>query len=84
MIDSGNYPTFQEITANDDYTEFVVQLSSSELGLTEAMSVLGFYMFGGIYHAFNGTQPDDIVVKFVNAETGELIEESHSSEMGGE
>lgn len=84
MVDSGTYSKFQKITANDDYTEFVVQCSSSELGLEESLSVLGFYVFSGLYHAFNGTQPDDVVVKFVNAETGDLIEESHSSEIGTE
>ena len=83
MIDPETFPTFQKITANDDYTEFTIQVSSSEIGLTESMSVLGLYMLGGIYHAFNGTQPDDIIVKFVDAE-GNVINESHSSDMGQE
>ena len=84
MIDSGTYSSFQDVTVNDDYTEFVVQVSSSELGIEESIAVIGFYMFSGIYHAFNGTQPDDVVVKYVNADTGELINESHSNEVTSE
>ncbi|MGI5894994.1 MAG: hypothetical protein ACOX6P_10460 [Candidatus Merdivicinus sp.] len=83
MIDPETFPTFQNITSNDDYTEFTVQISSSEIGFAEGMSVLGFYMISGVYHAFNGTQPDDIVVKFVDAD-GNVIDESHSSELGEE
>lgn len=80
MIDPETYPTFVEVTANDDYSQFTVKTTSSELGLTESFSVLAFYLYGGMYHAFNGTQVDDIAVLFVNADTGEIIEESHSSE----
>lgn len=80
MIDPETYPTFVEVTANDDYSQFTVKTTSSELGLTESFSVLAFYVYGGMYHAFNGTQVDDITVSFVNADTGEIIEESHSSD----
>lgn len=80
MIDPETYPTFVEVTANDDYSQFTVKTTSSELGLTESFSVLSFYIYGGMYHAFNGTQVDDITVSFVNADTGEIIEESHSSD----
>lgn len=80
MIDPETYPTFVEVTANDDYSQFTVKTTSSELGLTESFSVLAFYIYGGMYHAFNGTQVDDITVSFVNADTGEIIEESHSSD----
>ena len=80
MIDPETYPTFVEITANDDYSHFTVKTTATELGLTESFSVLAFYLYGGIYHAFNGTQVDDIAVTFVNADTGDIIEEAHSSE----
>lgn len=82
MVGSEGYPSFEQVTANDDYTEFTVSVSSSELGLSESMSVLAFFMLGGLYHAFNGTEPDDIAVSFVNAETGEVIHQAHSSELG--
>lgn len=80
MIDPDTYPTFQEISANSDYTEFTVTLNAEEVGFMESFSVLAFYMYGGMYHAFNGTEVDDIVVQFVSANTGDIIEEFHSSE----
>lgn len=81
MIDPETYPTFVEVTSNDDYTHFTVKLSSNEVGLSESISVLGFYMLGGLYNAFNGTPVDDVTVFFVNADTGDIIQEAHSSEM---
>ena len=82
MIDPETYPSFEEISANDDYTEFTVKVSSNELGLAESMSALGFYMLGGLYNAFNGTPADDIAVFYVNADTGDIINEAHSSDAG--
>ena len=81
MIDPETYPTFVEVTSNDDYTHFTAKLSSNEVGLSESISVLGFYMLGGLYNAFNGTPVDDVTVSFVNADTGDIIQEAHSSEM---
>lgn len=81
MIDPETYPTFVEVTSNDDYTHFTVKLSSNEVGLSESISVLGFYMLGGLYNAFNGTPVDDVTVSFVNADTSDIIQEAHSSEM---
>ena len=66
MVGSEDYPTFTSVTANDDYTEFTVETTSETLNLVESFSVLAFYMYGGMYHAFNGTQVDDITVQFVN------------------
>lgn len=81
IIDPETYPTFVEVTSNDDYSHFTVKLSSNEVGISESISVLGFYMFGGLYNAFNGTPVDDVTVSFVNADTGDIIQEAHSSEM---
>lgn len=82
MIESEEYPSFKSIKTNEDYTEFTIETTSKELGLNESISVIGFYMYGGLYNAFNGTEPSDIAVIFVNSETGEIISESRSSEMG--
>ena len=80
MIDPETYPSFSAITANDSFTQFTVELTTNEVGLAESMSVIAFYVLGGMYNAFNGTPVDDISVRFINAETGELIQEAHSSE----
>ena len=81
MVGSEEFPSFTKVEANDDFTQFTIETTSTELGLVESFSVLGFYMFGGMYHAFNGTQVDDIAVTFINADTGETVGEAHSSDM---
>lgn len=83
MVGSEEFPSFTKVEANDDFTQFTVETTSAELGLVESFSVLGFYMFGGMYHAFNGTQVDDIAVTFINADTGDTVGEAHSSDMAG-
>ena len=88
MVGSEEFPSFtkveaNKVEANDDFTQFTVETTSTELGLVESFSVLGFYMFGGMYHAFNGTQVDDIAVTFINADTGDTVGEAHSSDMAG-
>lgn len=82
MIGSEDYPNFTAIEANEDFTSFTVTTSASELSLTDGVSVIGFYMYGGLYNIFNGTPVDNIHVDFVNADSGEIISSSDSSEMG--
>lgn len=81
MADPERYPTFVKVSANDDYSHFMIELSSDEVGLAESISVLGFYMLGGMYNVFNGAAADDITVTFVNSGTGDIISELHSSNM---
>ena len=80
MIGSEEYPNFTNIEANDDFTSFTITTSATEVGLTDGLSVLGFYMYGGLYNVFNGTPVDNIHVDFVNADTGEIISSSDSNE----
>lgn len=78
---SAEYPNFVSIKANRNYTKYTVTVSAEELGLMDSMSVLGFYMLSGTYHAFNGSALDNVSVKFVNEETEEVIEEFDSSDL---
>lgn len=80
MVGSDEYPNFTNIEANDDFTEFTITTKSTKLDLTEAFSVIGFYMYGGMYAIFNGTEVENISVKFINADTGEVISETNSSD----
>ncbi len=82
MIGSEDYPNYTNITANDNFTEFQVTTKSSELSLVETFSVVGFYMYGGMYNIFNGTAVDNVSVKFINADTGEEITTTNSKDMG--
>ena len=82
MIGSEDYPNFTKVEATKDYTSFTITTTSTELDFAESFSVLSFYMQGGLYNAFNGTPVDNIHVEFINADTGEVISSSDSSEMG--
>lgn len=82
MSTSGNFPTITNVSANDDFTNFTVTVSADELGLAESMSVIGLYMYGGLYGIFSGQTPDNIHVDFVNADSGEVISSADSSEAG--
>lgn len=80
MVGSEDFPTFTDISYNDDFTSFTVTTTSSELNLTESMSVLVFYSYGGMYNIFTGNSVDNIHVDFVNADTGDIISSSDSKD----
>lgn len=80
MIGSEDYPNFTNIEANSDFTKFTITTTSAELDFNESFSTIAFYMYGGMYNAFNGTEVDNIHVDFVNADSGEIISSADSSE----
>lgn len=81
MVGSADYPNITSITANEDFTEFTIITNSTELDLNESFSVMVFYMSGGMYNIFNGTPVDNVHVDFVNADSGEIISSSDSSDL---
>lgn len=81
LIGSEEYPSLKKIETNDNYTEFTITTTSTELNLTESFSVMAFYMYGGMYSVFSGEAVDNVHVKFVNDVTGEIISEANSNEM---
>lgn len=70
------------IEHNNDFSEYTVKLDSDTVGLTESIATLGLYFSSGMYHAFNGTEIDNVNVKFVNVDTGDVIEEANSKDVG--
>lgn len=82
MVGSEDYPTYTKIEHNSDFTQITVYIDAEELGLMDSISVLGMYMYGGMYNAFNGTSIDNINVKFISNNTGEIVADCNSSEMG--
>lgn len=82
MVGSEDYPNFTDVQANQNYTHFTVTTTSEELDMMESFSVLGFYMMGGMYAAFNGDAGATITVDFVNADSGKTISSANSSDMG--
>ena len=66
---------------NDNYTEIKVTTESEELSLNESFSTLAFYIYGGMYNAFNGTPVDNIHIDFINEASGEVIDSFDSENM---
>lgn len=81
LVGSANYPNFTAIQANDNFTEFTITTKSTELDLAESFSVMAFYMYGGMYAIFNGEAVDNVSVTFINADSGEIISTSNSSDL---
>lgn len=81
MVGSEDYPNITAIETNDDFTEFTVTTTSTELSLGEGLSVMGYYLYGGMYGIFSGETPENIHVDFVNADTGKILQSADSREM---
>lgn len=81
LANSEDYATISKVEAEAPFVEFRVYLDANEVGLMESFTVLAFYMYGGMYNAFNGTEVDDISVYFINSTTGDVIQEAHSSDV---
>lgn len=81
MVGSENYPNITSITANENYTSFTITTKSATLDTSESLAVLGMYIYGGMYAVFSGEEVDNIHVDFVNADSGEIISSSDSSDM---
>ena len=82
MVGSEQTPNVTNITANEDFTKFTVTTKSTEPDMGESMSVLVLYMYSGLYGIFAGQTPENVQVDFVNADTGEVISSTDSSDMG--
>lgn len=83
MIKSEDY-NFTKIDHNNDYTSFTVTTTSEELNWNESLSVLEFYMLGGLYGIFSGDRAENVRVDFVNEATGKVIDTSDSENMGSD
>lgn len=81
MVGSVEYPNITEVKANDTFTEFTITTKSKELDMGESFTYLTFYMYGGMYNIFNGSGPDNITVTYINADTGETLSTSNSSDL---
>lgn len=80
MVGSESYPNFTGVAANEDFTNFTITTSATEIGMNESFSVMALYMYGGMYGIFNGENVENIHVDFVNSDSGEIIHSADSSE----
>ncbi len=82
IVDSEEYPNIIEITHNENYTDFTIKYKGDEVGLGDTFTLMVYYYAGGFYGVFSGNRPDNVHVAFVNADTGEIIQEANSKDMG--
>lgn len=84
LSDKETYPSFTEITYNDDFTEFIVMCDGSKYTDIESFSALNFYIQGWYYQALNGVQEDDlkVVVTYKDKDTNEVLDTGDSSLLG--
>lgn len=80
LASSSDYPNITAVTASDNYTSFTVTLSTDTVGLQESILAMAFYMYGGMYNAFNGTPVDNVTIRYVD-QAGNLIQEANSRDM---
>jgi len=81
MVGSDDYPNITSIEHNDDYTKFTVETESEELSEAESFSILTYYILGGCYNAYNGTEVSNIHVDFVSADSGDVIDSADSKDL---
>lgn len=81
MAGSEEYPNIVSVEVNNDFSQYKVVTTNTELSLEESFSVLGFYMYSGLYYAFDGGQLDNVNVQFINESSGEVISEANSSDL---
>jgi len=69
---------------NDDMSEFTAKVDGSEYSFLDTMNAFVFYIAGMNYQAFDGVPPEDnhVVVTFVDAESGEILDTADSANMG--
>ena len=46
--------------------------------------VMALYMDGGLYNVYAGTPVDNVHVDFVNADTGKIISQADSKDLGSD
>ncbi len=81
MTNSEDYPNFEKITPNDDFTSFKVEIKSQELDMNEYFSTYVFMMYGEMYSIFSGKNVDNIHVDFVNVDSGDVFESFDSKDL---
>ena len=75
------YPNVVAITPNINCSEFTISLENGTMNLYESMLVMSFYSIGDKYQIYAGVSEPVTVVKFINAQTNEVISESTSDSM---
>lgn len=84
LEDKESYPSYTEITYNEELTEFKIKVDSASFSAMEEFGALGLYAAGGIYQTMNQVPDDQINIKvdFLDKDSGAVLKESSSVEVG--
>lgn len=77
---STDYPNVTAIEVNDDFTEFDIYTKSAEPDFMEKILITQMQMNGGMYGIFNGTSDNEIIVRFRNSDSKEIILEKSNKQ----
>jgi hypothetical protein len=80
IVGTEDYPNCTNVTFNDN-TDFEITTKSTELDLAESLSIKSYYRTGEDYNYYNNTPVDNVHVKFINADTGEVISDTNPKDM---
>ncbi|WP_346887912.1 hypothetical protein [Clostridium sp. UBA1056] len=80
LEDKETYPSFTEITYNDDLTQFDVMVDKASYEEFQSFTDLEFYMAGNLYQIIDRQSSDKVrtIVNFRDKDTGEVIESGDS------
>lgn len=67
---------YVSITANDDYTEFVVVMSVDKTDSYDFATDIGFSYLSKLYSVFRGEGEKPVTIKYVNEDTNSVISEN--------
>lgn len=73
----GSQPSVVSVEANDDYSVFTVTLDTETVGTDVSFMAASLFNLGDTYQAFSG-KGKDVIVKYVNEASGNVIQESSS------
>lgn len=73
MIGSADYPSFSNVTVDDDFTKFMITTINTSCTSEEDQAVLNLIMYSGIYHIFKGEAAESVRVDVVNIDSNDII-----------
>jgi len=79
MVGSDATPNITDVTANKDYTEFVIKTTSESATFAEELAELALVISGNYYNIFSENADPTIKIQIINADSGEVLDEFDSS-----
>lgn len=78
------YPNFEKITYNDDFSEFTVTCTTSELNMSEKMSPLMLAISGAMYQSMNATPNEEnrVVITYIDKNSGDIFKTYDTDNLG--